>query len=35
MITHRVKVEEAPTIYRKIVEDPSGLLGVVFEWNRQ
>ncbi len=35
MITHRPKLSEAPGIYEKIVRDPSGLLGVVFEWNRE
>lgn len=32
MITHRAEPEQAPEIYSRIVEDPSGLLGVVFKW---
>ena len=34
MITHRPKLAEAPNLYQKIIHDPSGLLGVVFDWSQ-
>ncbi len=34
LITHRLPVEGAPAIYQKIIDDPSGLMGVVFDWRR-
>jgi 2-desacetyl-2-hydroxyethyl bacteriochlorophyllide A dehydrogenase len=32
LITHRVPVETAPEIYRQLIDDPSGMLGIVFDW---
>ena len=32
MVTHRVPVEEAPSIYATMRDEPSELLGVIFDW---
>ncbi|MDE0311087.1 MAG: zinc-binding dehydrogenase [Caldilineaceae bacterium] len=32
MVTHRVPVEEAPAIYATMRDEPSELLGVIFDW---
>ena len=32
LITHRHKPEEAPEVYRGLLEDRSGAMGVVFDW---
>jgi 2-desacetyl-2-hydroxyethyl bacteriochlorophyllide A dehydrogenase len=32
LITHRLPVEKAPEMYRRLVDDPAGILGVVFDW---
>ena len=32
LITHRVPMETAPEIYRQLIDDPSGMLGIVFDW---
>jgi 2-desacetyl-2-hydroxyethyl bacteriochlorophyllide A dehydrogenase len=34
MITHRHGPEDAPDVYRRLLADRSGVLGVVFDWSR-
>ena len=34
LITHEIKVDDAPCIYNKILHDPSGLLAVVINWEQ-
>lgn len=33
LVTHRLDVEDAPKIYQQLIDDPSGMLGIIFRWN--